>query len=101
MDFDTKKIALFVAGTIFGSAGIAALTSRDAKKVYTYGTAAALRAKEQTMTKVTELREMADDILADAKELNEKYAAEEDAKLIEDTAEAEADADAEDKIEEA
>ena len=31
----TKKIALFVGGTLFGSAGFKILGSKDAKKVYT------------------------------------------------------------------
>ena len=32
---DMKKIALFAAGTLFGSAGFKLLSSSDAKKVYT------------------------------------------------------------------
>ena len=32
---DIKKIALFAAGTLFGSAGFKLLSSKDAKKVYT------------------------------------------------------------------
>ena len=41
-----KDIALFVGGALFGSAGIKLLSSKDAKKVYTHATAAALRVKE-------------------------------------------------------
>ena len=37
---DIKKIALFAAGTLFGSAGFKLLSSSDAKKVYTQTTAA-------------------------------------------------------------
>ena len=40
------KIGLFAAGVLFGTAGIKVLSSKDAKKVYTETTAAALRAKE-------------------------------------------------------
>ena len=40
---DMKKIALFAAGTLFGSAGFKLLSSSDAKKVYTQTTAAVLR----------------------------------------------------------
>ena len=29
-----KKVAVFAAGTLFGTAGIKVLSSRDAKKVY-------------------------------------------------------------------
>ena len=43
---DIKKIGLFAGGVLFGSAGIKALSSKDAKKVYTQGTAAVLRVKD-------------------------------------------------------
>ena len=33
---DMKKIALFAAGTLFGSAGFKLLSSKDAKKLYTW-----------------------------------------------------------------
>lgn len=80
-------LSIFAGGVLFGTAGIKILTSRDAKKAYTHTTAAALRAKESVMATVTTLRENADDILADAKEINEKRAAEENT-VIEDSAEA-------------
>ena len=38
------KVGLFAGGVLFGTAGIKILTSRDAKKVYAFTTAAALRA---------------------------------------------------------
>ena len=66
---------MFAGGVLFGTAGLKILSSREAKKVYTYTTAAALRAKEDVMTTVTTIRENAGDILADAKELNEQRAA--------------------------
>lgn len=69
------KLGLFAGGVLFGTAGLKILSSREAKKVYTYTTAAALRAKEDVMTTVTTIRENAGDILADAKELNEQRAA--------------------------
>ena len=50
---DIKKIALFAAGTLFGSAGFKLLSSKDAKKVYTHATAAVLRAKDCVMETVT------------------------------------------------
>lgn len=40
-----KKIGLFVAGVLFGTAGIKLLSSRDARKAYAHTTAAALRAR--------------------------------------------------------
>ena len=39
-----KKIALFAAGVLFGTAGIKLLGSKDAKRAYAHTTAAALRA---------------------------------------------------------
>ena len=46
---DGKKTGIFAAGVLFGTAGIKLLTSRDAKKVYSHGTAAVLRAKDCIM----------------------------------------------------
>ena len=83
---DMKKIALFAAGTLFGSAGFKLLSSSDAKKVYTQTTAAVLRMKDQVMKTATTLQENCGDILADAREINEQRAAEDDA-VLEDTAE--------------
>lgn len=51
------KVGLFAGGVLFGTAGIKILTSRDAKKVYAFTTAAALRAKEAVMTTATNIRE--------------------------------------------
>ena len=61
---DIKKIALFAAGTLFGSAGFKLLSSKDAKKVYTQTTAAVLRMKDSTMETVSKVQEQAGDILA-------------------------------------
>lgn len=80
------KIGLFAAGVLFGTAGIKVLGSKDAKKVYTETTAAALRAKECVMTTVTTIKENANDILTDAKEINEQRAADATAEVIEDAA---------------
>ena len=86
-----KKFGLFAAGVLFGTAGIKVLSSKDAKKVYTHTTAAVLRAKDSVMTTVTALREGAEDVYADAKDINERRAAEEDAEVIEDASEEKAD----------
>ena len=83
---DMKKIALFAAGTLFGSVGFKLLSSSDAKKAYTQTTAAVLRMKDQVMKTATTLQENCGDILADAREINEQRAAEDDA-VVEDTAE--------------
>ena len=79
-----KKIGLFAAGVLFGTAGIKLLGSRDAKKVYAHTTAAALRVKDCMMTKVTAVREGADDIYAEAKAINERRAEAEAAAVVED-----------------
>ena len=88
MNIDWKKVALFVGGTLFGSAGIKLLTSKDAKKVYTHTTAAVLRMKDSVMETATILQENCGDILADAKEINEARAAAQE-QVIESTEEAE------------
>ena len=79
------KLGIFAGGVAFGSVGLKLLGRKDAKKVYAQVTAATLRAKESVMKTVTNVKENAGDILADAKEINEKNAAEE-AAIIEDTA---------------
>ncbi len=73
-----KNLALFAGGVLFGSAGIKLLSSKDAKQVYTHTTAAALRMKESVMATVTSVQENAADILAAAKDINEKRAQEEE-----------------------
>ena len=67
---DIKKIGLFAGGVLFGSAGIKALSSKDAKKVYTQGPAAVLRVKDCLMKTATNVQENAEDILAEAKQIN-------------------------------
>jgi hypothetical protein len=84
MDLKWNKIGLFAGGVAFGTAGIKALSSKDAKKAYTHTVAAALRVKECIMAAATKVKENSDDILADAKEINEKRAEKE--AVVEDTA---------------
>ena len=79
-----KKIGLFAAGVLFGTAGMKLLGSKDAKKVYAHTTAAALRAKEGVMKTVTAVREGAEDVYADAKAINERRAEAEAAAVVED-----------------
>lgn len=80
-----KKIALFAGGALFGSAGLKLLSSDDAKKAYTHATAAVLRMKDCVMDTVTTAQENAADVLADAKDINEKRAAAKD-EVVEDAA---------------
>ena len=70
-----KKLGLFAGGVLFGTAGIQVLSSKDARKVYTNCTAAVLRAKECVMKTATTVQENAEDILAEAKQINEDRAA--------------------------
>lgn len=77
MKLDFKHSGLFAAGVLFGTAGIRILTSKDAKKVYTNCTAAVLRAKDCVMKTVNTLQENAEDIYAEAQQMNEDRAAEE------------------------
>ncbi len=81
MDFikklDKKTTGVFAAGVLFGTAGIKVLSSKDAKKTYTQVVAAALRAKECVMRVATNIQENAEDIYAEAKQINEERAEEE------------------------
>jgi hypothetical protein len=72
--FKMKKVGLFAGGVLFGTAGVKVLSSKDAKKVYTNCTAAVLRAKDCVMKTVTTVQENAEDILAEANQINEKRA---------------------------
>ncbi len=84
---DWKKTGIFAAGVAFGTAGIKALSSNDAKKFYTNVTAAVLRAKECVMQTVTKVQENAGDIYEAAKDA---VYDDEDLKEVEDEVEAEA-----------
>ena len=102
---DIKKTGIFAAGVLFGTAGVKVLGSKDAKKVYTNCTAAALRAKDCVMKTATTIQENAEDIYAEAVENNEERAAkkecfedeadDEDIEEVENEADDEAAADAE------
>ena len=100
-----KKTGLFAAGVAFGTAGIKILSSDDAKNVYSNCTAAVLRAKDCVMNVVSTVQENAEDIYAEAVEINEERAAkkecfedeadDDDFEEVENEADAEAAADAE------
>lgn len=74
---DKAKTGIFAAGVLFGTAGIKVLSSKDAKKLYTNCTAAVLRAKECVMKTATTIQENAEDIYAEAQQINEDRAAQE------------------------
>lgn len=66
-----KSFGLFVSGVVFGTVGLKALSSKDAKKFYSHMTAAALRAKDYTIKRTEILRENVEDIYEEAKDINE------------------------------
>ena len=74
-NFDAKKTGIFAGGVLFGTAGIKILASDDAKKFYANCTAAVLRAKSCVMKVVTSVQENAEDIYAEAQQINEDRAA--------------------------
>lgn len=82
-----KNTGLFALGVLFGTAGIKILSSRDAKKVYSSCTAAVLRAKDSVMKTVTTVQENAQDIYAEAQQINEDRAAEAETESFEDASE--------------
>ena len=71
-------------GVLLGTAGLKILTSEDAKKVYTYCTAAVMRGVDEAVKTYDTLKENCGDIREDAKEINEKRAAEREARMIAD-----------------
>ena len=64
----------FAGGVLFGTAGIKVLASKDAKKAYVQTAAAALRARDCVMDTVNKVQENAEDVLAEAKAVNEARA---------------------------
>ena len=70
-------MGIFAGGVLFGTTGVKILSSKDAKKVYTNCTAAALRAKDCIMKTATTVQENAEDILAEAQQINDERAAKE------------------------
>ena len=84
ININWRKVGIFAGGMVLGIVGIKLLSSRDAKKVYTHCTAAALRAKDYIVDQATVLQENCADIYEEAKKINEDRAAEEKEKEIDD-----------------
>lgn len=82
-----KKTGIFAAGVLFGTAGVKILSSKDAKKVYTNCTAAVLRARDSVMKTASVIQENAEDIYAQAQQINEDRAAAETEEIIGDESE--------------
>ncbi|MEG0292171.1 MAG: DUF6110 family protein [Anaerovoracaceae bacterium] len=77
---DLKELGIFAAGIIAGTVGLKVLITDEAKKVYAHCTAAGLRTQEYIMETASLVEENVGDILADAKEINEKKAQAREAK---------------------
>ncbi len=69
-----NKLGIWAGGILIGTAGIAILSSSDAKKVYTHATAAAKRCGDAVMKTVTTIKENCEDICAEADDINENRA---------------------------
>lgn len=82
-----KRFGMFAAGVLFGTAGLKILGSKDARKVYAHTTAAVLRAKDSVMKTINAVQEGAQDVYADAQDINEGRAQKEAEAIIEDAAE--------------
>ena len=70
-----KKLGIFAGGVLFGTAGLKVLGSKDAKKLYVNCLAAGLRARDCAMKTAESLQADAEDILAEAEEINRARAA--------------------------
>lgn len=79
-----KKLGFFAGGVLFGTAGVKILSSHDAKKVYTEVVAAGLRVKDCVLTTTDKVQENAEDILAEAKVVNESRRAETEENAVEE-----------------
>lgn len=84
-----KKAGIFAGGVLFGTAGLKVLTSKDAKKLYTNTIAAVLRAKACILKTTSAVQENAEDILAEAKAINDERAEKELEAVIQDADETE------------
>ena len=82
-----KNLALFAGGVLFGTAGVKILSSKDVKKVYVEGTAAVLRARDCVMKTAETVQENAEDIYAEAQQINEEREAKKAVVEDEDTEE--------------
>ena len=74
----TKRV-VFLQQVFCSELGIKALSSKDAKNLYTKATAAVLRAKDCVLNVVSNIQENAQDIYAGAQQINDERAAAEDA----------------------
>ena len=78
------KVGLLLGGFAIGTYGTRILGSKTMKKAYTHATAGALRLKDEVMKDVTIISENCGDIAADARVINEKWQAEQEAQRLQD-----------------
>ena len=72
--FKMKKLGIFAGGVLFGTAGVKLLSSKDDKKsVYKLYSCSA-SCKDSVMKTASTVQENAEDILAEAKQINEERA---------------------------
>ncbi|MBP3876358.1 MAG: hypothetical protein J6E44_00195 [Lachnospiraceae bacterium] len=83
MSWHWNKFLIAAGGALFGSYGVKILKSKDMKKAYTQITAATLRMKDEVVKDFTAFGESCSDIAAEANDINEMRAQEEEQKLIE------------------
>ena len=84
---DFRRAGFVVSGFLLGTAGVKISGSKDAKKVYTHLTAAVMRGADEVMTTATIIKENCQDIVSDAREINEKKYMEEEEEMILDARE--------------
>jgi len=79
-----KKSSVFAGGVLFGSLGLKLLASKDAKHVYAKAVANSYKLKDGIDATVSTVKQHADDVLEEAKDL---YAEEKNAELVLETSE--------------
>ncbi len=84
MAFNWGKLGLLAGGALFGSYGVKILSSKTMKAGYTHTTAAVLRMKDEVVKDVTTLKENCEDIVSDARDINEARAKKEEEQMIQD-----------------
>ena len=70
--FGWKRARFLAYGLLLGTAGVRALSSRDAKRVYTHVTAAVMRGVDDVVKTAATVKENCDDIAAEAKAINDR-----------------------------
>ncbi len=70
--FGWKRARFLAYGFLLGTAGVRALSSKDAKRVYTHVTAAVMRGVDDVVKTAATVKENCDDIAAEAKAINDR-----------------------------